>query len=135
MNDIIEIPEIIKQAALKPDTTKPEPKVEVGQTYVSKDGWLMRKDKDGFNFPVRDMNETEKRDDKKEIQRIILQTVSANTLKKKPLLKLLREQNPTINPTSLNRQLNNLLKSRVVEIDRKFKTKPFIVKGKYWREI
>lgn len=54
--------------------------------------------------------------------------------KKKPLLKLLREKYTDINPSSLNRQFNNLIKYRVLEIDTTFKTKKYIKAGAYFKD-
>jgi hypothetical protein len=58
------------------------------------------------------------RQEKKKRQQELMSFLSSlvdTGLKKKPLI------------------VNNQLKSRVIEIDRTFKTKPIIVKGKLWR--
>ena len=68
------------------------------------------------------------------VQQIILKFVHDNDkLKKKPLLARLRNNYPDVKPISLNTQLNNLLKHRALEIDTKYKTKPFIVEGAYFK--
>jgi hypothetical protein len=68
------------------------------------------------------------------VQQMILKFVYENDkLKKKPLLAKLREVYPDVKPISLNTQLNNLLKHRALEIDRKYKTKPLIVEGAYFK--
>ena len=79
-----------------------------------------------------DYKEQPKRDDRKELQQIILKTVKDNTLKKKPLLAFLRANNPDLNPSAINRQLNRLLKCRALDIDTKFKTKRYVIMGAYF---
>lgn len=71
----------------------------------------------------------------REIRKVILKTVEENggTLKKRPLLAWLRHSYPDIKPNALNRQLNNLLKLKALDIARRFKTKPFVQQGKYFR--
>ena len=59
------------------------------------------------------------------------------------MLKWLREQmsfrRPDLNPSSINRQLNNLLKLRALEIAQEYKTKRFVIEGKnfnvYYKEV
>ena len=79
-----------------------------------------------------DYKEEPKRDNKKELQQIILKTVKDNKLKKKPLLAFLRSNNPELNGSAINRQLNNLLKCRALDIDTKFKTKRYVIMGAYF---
>lgn len=68
------------------------------------------------------------------VQQMILKFVYENDkLKKKPLLAKLREVYPDVKPISLNTQLNNLLKHRALEIDTKYKTKPLIIEGAYFK--
>ena len=45
------------------------------------------------------------------------------------------EANPNISHWIVRGQIKKLFKQRFIEIDKTFKTKPFVVKGKYWREI
>ena len=56
-------------------------------------------------------------------------------LKKKPFIKRLREKFPEVGSGVICRIVNKLLEQRVVEKDTKFKTKPILVKGRYWRKI
>ena len=56
-------------------------------------------------------------------------------LKKKPFIKRLREKFPEIGSGVICRIVNKLLEQRVIEKDTKFKTKPILVKGRYWRKI
>jgi len=75
-----------------------------------------------------------KHDDKIDVQQCILRFVFENVpFKKKPLLAKLRNKYPQFNSGSINRQLNNLIKLRVLEIDTKYKTKPFVIQGQYFK--
>lgn len=68
------------------------------------------------------------------IQQLILNFVHSNDkFKKKPLLSQLRSKYPDVNASSINRQLNNLLKNRALEIDTTYKTKPFVIEGAYFK--
>ncbi len=129
---LLEIPKFLKDLAIKPDTSKPEPKLKIGDTKITKDGWEMKYSSGGYWIPVRDTNAEEgwSRD---EIRQYILnefKLLPPNSIKKKPFLKLLRRNAPDINPSSINRQLNNLLKLRVLEIAQEYKTKRFVIEGK-----
>jgi len=61
--------------------------------------------------------------------------VENEQLKKKPFIKRLREKFPEMDSGVICRIVNKLLDQRVVEKDTKFKTKPILVKGRYWRKI
>ena len=79
-------------------------------------------------------NKVIKQDDKIDIQQCIMRFVFENVpFKKKPLLSKLRDKYPNFNAGAINRQLNNLLKLRVLEIDTKYKTKPFVIQGQYFK--
>lgn len=52
--------------------------------------------------------------------------------KKRPLLKYLRIAFPDIKPSTINRQLNNLFKEGVLTIWSKYKTKPYVIKGRLY---
>jgi len=52
--------------------------------------------------------------------------------KKRPLLKYLRIAFPGIKPSTINRQLNNLFKEGVLTIWTKYKTKPYVIKGRLY---
>ena len=54
-------------------------------------------------------------------------------LKKKPLIAKMRERFPKLSSSQICRFVNNQLKLKVIEIDTKFKTKPLVIKGIYWR--
>ena len=56
-------------------------------------------------------------------------------LKKKPLIAKMREQFPKLSSSQICRFVNTQLKLKIIGIDTKFKTKPLIIKGKYWRTL
>ena len=56
-------------------------------------------------------------------------------MKKIAFIKGVIEANPNISHWIVRGQIKKLFKQRFIEIDKTFKTKPFVVKGKYWREI
>ena len=62
-----------------------------------------------------------------------LSTLVNTGLKKKPLIAKFREQFPKLSSSQICRFINNQFKLKVIEIDKKYKTKPIVVKGKYWR--
>ena len=129
---ILEIPKFLKDHAMKPDNTKSEPKYKMGDTKITKDGWEMKLITNGWWFPVRDTNAVNS-NNREEIRKYILnefKLLPPNTVKKRPFLKLLRRNAPDLNPSSINRQLNNLLKLRALEIDKEYKTKRFVIEGK-----
>ena len=137
---ILEIPKFLKDLAMKPDNTKAEPKLKIGDTKITKDGCEMKYSSGGFWIPVRDTKAI-KTNNIEEVRQFILERVSYNNRtapnclkKKKPMLKWLREQmsfrRPELNTSSINRQLNNLLKLRALEIAQEYKTKRFVIEGK-----
>ena len=129
---LLEIPKFLKDHAMKPDTTKSEPKSKIGDTYITKDGWEMKYSSGGYWIPIKDTNAVES-NSREEVRQYILnefKLLPPNTVKKKPFLKLLRRNAPDLNPSSINRQLNNLLKLRALEIAQEYKTKRFVIEGK-----
>ena len=54
-------------------------------------------------------------------------------LKKRPLIEYLSIAFPKIKRGSLNRQLNNLLKDGVLKISTRYKTKPYVIKGRLYK--
>jgi len=76
-----------------------------------------------------------KQEKKKRQQDLIgfLSTLVNIGLKKKPLIAKFREKFPKLSSSQICRFVNNQLKLKVIEIDKKYKTKPIVVKGRYWR--
>ena len=69
---------------------------------------------------------------KSEIRSMIFKLIEKDNYKKRNLIKALREQYPKVSSNILCRIIKNYLNLRVLEIDRTYKTKPFIIKGKYY---
>ena len=69
---------------------------------------------------------------KSEIRSMIFKLIEKDNYKKRNLIKALREQYPKVSSNIICRIIKNYLKLRVLEIDRTYKTKPFIIKGKYY---
>ena len=68
---------------------------------------------------------------KSEIRSMIFKLIEKDNYKKRNLIKALREQYPKVSSNIICRIIKNYLNLRVLEIDRTYKTKPFIIKGKY----
>ena len=58
--------------------------------------------------------------------------VSNGKYKKRNLIKALRELFPDVNAGVIHRLIKKNLSLRILEIDRTYKTKPFVIKGKYF---
>jgi len=69
---------------------------------------------------------------KSEIKSMIFKLIEKDNYKKRNLIKALREQYPKVSSNIICRIIKNYLNLRVLEIDRTYKTKPFIIKGKYY---
>ena len=69
---------------------------------------------------------------KDEIQSELFNLIEKDKYKKRNLIKALRNKFPEVNSGVICRLIKKLLSFRILEIDRTFKTKPFIIKGKYY---
>ena len=69
---------------------------------------------------------------KGEIQSELFNLIEKDKYKKRNLIKALRNKFPEVNSGVICRLIKKLLSFRILEIDRTFKTKPFIIKGKYY---
>ena len=58
--------------------------------------------------------------------------ISNSKYKKRNLIKALRELFPDVNAGVIHRLIKKNLSLRILEIDRTYKTKPFVIKGKYF---
>lgn len=141
-SNLLEVPSFLKKLAQENNTISKTLETQKGEEKVTKDNWLMRYD-GNYWLPVKDLDAVEKLDSPKAIQQFILERLNFNTVstpnvnyKKKPFLKWLREQNVVkghnFNPSSINRQLNNLIKLRAIDIDTTYKTKKFVITGKHF---
>ena len=52
--------------------------------------------------------------------------------KKRNLIKLLREKFPKVKAGIIHRLIKKNIDLRIIEIDRTYKTKPYVIKGKYF---
>jgi len=68
---------------------------------------------------------------KGEIQSEQFYLIDKDKYKKRNLIKALRNEFPDVNSGVICRLIKKLLSLRVLEIDRTYKTKPFVIKGKY----
>ena len=104
-------------------------------TEKKSDTYILRIDSGGWWIPVRPIGEINSRDKniKNDISSAIKHLIVSDKLKKKPFIKVIRGQFPEVSSGVVCRILNKLISSRVIEIDRTFKTKPLLVEGKYWR--
>ena len=69
---------------------------------------------------------------KGEIQSELFHLIDKDKYKKRNLIKALRNKFPDVNSGVICRMIKKYLSLRVLEIDRTYKTKPFVIKGKYY---
>ena len=69
---------------------------------------------------------------KGEIQSELFNLIEKDKYKKRNLIKALRNKFPDVNSGVICRMIKKYLSLRVLEIDRTYKTKPFVIKGKYY---
>ena len=69
---------------------------------------------------------------KYEIRSTIFKLIEKDRYKKRNLIKALRETYPKVSSNIICRIIKNYLSLRILEIDTTYKTKPFVIKGKYY---
>ena len=69
---------------------------------------------------------------KGEIANELFYLIDKDKYKKRNLIKALRNKFPDVNSGVICRMIKKFLSLRVLEIDRTYKTKPFVIKGKYY---
>ena len=69
---------------------------------------------------------------KYEIKSTIFKLIEKDRYKKRNLIKALREKYPKVSSNIICRIIKNYLSLRILEIDTTYKTKPFVIKGKYY---
>ena len=115
-DEILEIPQWLKDHAEKEDKSKDiiegAPKIVVPA------------------LPLSPRQEKKKR--QQELMSFLASLVDTG-LKKKPLIAKMRDKFPKLSSSQICRFVNNQLKLKVITIDTKYKTKPVIIKGRYWR--
>ena len=71
---------------------------------------------------------------KSEIEYEMFKLIDIGKYKKRNLIKALREKFPKVNAGIIHRLIKKKLELRQIEIDRTYKTKPYVIKGKYFIE-
>ena len=69
---------------------------------------------------------------KSEIEYEMFKLIDIGKYKKRNLIKALREKFPKVNAGIIHRLIKKKLELRQIEIDRTYKTKPYVIKGKYF---
>jgi hypothetical protein len=69
---------------------------------------------------------------KSDIAERMFNLVSNGKYKKRNLIKALRELFPDVNAGVIHRLIKKNMGLRILEIDRTYKTKPYVIKGKYY---
>jgi hypothetical protein len=69
---------------------------------------------------------------KAEISSTLFSLIEKDNYKKRNLIKVLREKFPEVNPGVIQRLIKKYLSLRILEIDTTYKTKRYIIKGKYY---
>ena len=69
---------------------------------------------------------------KDEVRSELFYLINKDKYKKRNLIKALRNKFPDVNSGVICRMIKKYLSLRVLEIDRTYKTKPFVIKGKYY---
>ena len=124
MNDLLKIPQSLIDAANAPDDKK---LLREWEKKTDKGKWKITSPSEPDSKRRRDVH--------KDVRFGAYALIENEQLKKKPLIKRLREKFPEVGSGVICRVVNKLLEQRVIEIDTKFKTKPILVKGRYWRKI
>ena len=69
---------------------------------------------------------------KSEIADEMFRLIETGNHKKRNLIKLLRDKFPKVKAGVIHRLIKKNLSLRILEIDRTYKTKPYVIKGKYF---
>ena len=69
---------------------------------------------------------------KSEIAGEMFKLIDTGKYKKKNLIKALRDKFPEVNSGVICRLIKKNMNLRLIEIDRTYKTKPYVIKGKYF---
>ena len=69
---------------------------------------------------------------KSEVADEMFKLVETGKYKKRNLIKVLREKFPNVKAGVIHRLIKKNMNLRILEIDRTYKTKPYVIKGKYY---
>ena len=102
-------------------------------SWVSEDNFnsLLEKYKIDITPYVKD-DERITKSIKSEISEELFKLIDSDKYKKRNLIKALRNKFTDVNSGVICRMIKKYLSLRVLEIDRTYKTKPFVIKGKYY---
>jgi hypothetical protein len=123
-DEILEIPKFLRDLAKR---DKKESKQGKGLNSISEAPKIVVP-----SLPMSPKQEKKKR--QQELMSFLASLVDTD-LKKKPLIAKMRDKFPKLSSSQICRFVNNQLKLKVIAIDTKYKTKPVIIKGKYWRVL
>ena len=131
--ELLEIPTFLRKLSERDKKEKPQKFKNQKQTKISEiDGSLLEL-RNGFWWAVKTEDTKQSKKDR-DVELIKYLATLVNTgLKKKPLIAKIREKFTKLSSAQICRFINNQLKLKVIEIDKKYKTKPVVIKGKYWR--
>lgn len=107
------------------------PRMCCGWTSVNDFNYLLDKFKIDIDKFEKEKPSIEK-SVKSEISDVLFNLIDNDKYKKRNLIKALRDKFPDVNAGIIHRIINKYLDLRVLEIDRTYKTKPYVVKGKYF---
>jgi len=107
------------------------PRMCCGWTSVNDFNYLLDKFKIDIDKFEKEKPSIEK-SVKSEISDVLFNLIDNDKYKKRNLIKALRDKFPDVNAGIIHRMINKYLDLRVLEIDRTYKTKPYVVKGKYF---
>ncbi len=107
------------------------PRMCCGWTNVNDFNYLLDKFKIDIDKFEKEKPSIEK-SVKSEISDVLFNLIDNDKYKKRNLIKALRDKFPDVNAGIIHRMINKYLDLRVLEIDRTYKTKPYVVKGKYF---
>ena len=107
------------------------PRMCCGWTSVNDFNYLLDKFKIDIDKFEKEKPSIEK-SVKSEISDVLFNLIDNDKYKKRNLIKALRDKFPNVNAGIIHRMINKYLDLRVLEIDRTYKTKPYVVKGKYF---
>ena len=123
------------------DVSKPPSKyyfVLISDTEESIDSEIKRNEevkKTISSSYVSTSRKPKRKDIDNDIKSSVLNFVANNKVKKNHLIKAMKELHSSLSQNTVKRVIRKLFKERLIDIDKTFKTKPFVVKGKYWREV
>jgi hypothetical protein len=135
---ILLIPQFLIDQQKWEDENPIEAKKRQDEAYTKLEAEVL-KDKKAKGWKEPTFTSTSRKPKRKDIEKIITlsvqEYVANNQVKKNGLIKAIKEINKTISQNTVKRVIRKLFKQRFIEIDKTYKTKPFVIKGHYWRAI